>query len=81
MGWSNPADRVFHAFVFHVVTRMIAGGTDVTMRVLVKAIEAQNSLSFFLRAGGRDVEGQPFVAATHSLPVRDRHAHSGPLDK
>ena len=59
---------------------MLTRGADVTMRVFVKAIEAQNSLSFFLRPCGRDVEGQPFIAAADTWSVRDRHAHSGLLD-
>src|SRR5436853_7873060 len=59
----SPAHGVFHAFVFHVVNRTLAGGTDVIMRVFVKTIEAQNSFSLVLWAGGRDVESQPFIAA------------------
>ena len=59
---------------------MIAGGTDVIMRVFVKAIEAQNSFSVVLCAGAGDVERQPFIAAAYALPVRDGHAHSGLFD-
>jgi hypothetical protein len=59
---------------------MFAGGTDVIMRILVKTIEAQNSFSFVREAGGRDVEGQPFIAAADALSVRDGHAHSRLLD-
>jgi hypothetical protein len=50
------------------------------MRVFVKAIEAQNSFSLVLWAGGRDVESQPFIAAAEALSVRDGHAHSRLLD-
>ena len=59
---------------------MVAGGTDVLMRVFVKTIEAQNSLSFFLRPCGRDVEGQPSSLPPTPGRLRDGHAHSGPLD-
>jgi hypothetical protein len=59
---------------------MFSGGADVIMRVFVEAVEAQNSLSFVLWAGGGDVEGQPFIAAAHALSVSDGHAHSGLLD-
>jgi hypothetical protein len=59
---------------------MVAGGTEVIMRVFVKTSEAQNSLSFFLWARGGDVEGQAFIAAARALPVRDGHAHSALLD-
>src|SRR5919109_446769 len=76
----SPADRVFDAFFFHVVNLMFAGGTDVIMRVFVKAIEAQNSFSLILWPGGRDVESQPFIAAAKALAVSDGHAHSGLLD-
>ena len=52
---------------------MVAGGTDVIMRFFVEAIEAQNSLSFFLWAGGGDVEGKPFIAAApRSSPLSIR---------
>jgi hypothetical protein len=67
----GPADRIFHAFVFHVVNRMIAGGADVIVRVFVKAIKAQNSLSLLLWAAGGDVERQPLIAAAYALSVRD----------
>jgi hypothetical protein len=59
---------------------MFSGGADVIVRVFIKTIEAQNSLSFFLWAGGSDGEGQPFIAAAYALPVRDGHAHSGLFD-
>ena len=37
----SPADGVFYAFVFHLVSRAFAaGGADVIMRVFVEAIEA-----------------------------------------
>jgi hypothetical protein len=63
----GPADRIFHAFVFHVVNRMVAGGTDVIMRVFVKTSEAQNSFSFVLCAGGGDVEGKTFIAVDSAI--------------
>src|SRR5262245_64303674 len=50
------------------------------MRVFVKAIEAQNSFSLVLCAGGRNVESQPFIAAAEALSVSDGHTHSGLLD-
>src|SRR4029450_3747411 len=73
----SPADGVFYAFVLHLVSRAFAaGGANVIMRVFVEAIEAQNSFSLVLRAGGRDIESQPFIAPTEALSVSDGHTHS-----
>ena len=60
---SKVQRSVFHAFVFHVLNPCSPGRADVIMRVFVKTTEAEDSLSFFFWAGGRDVEGQPFIAA------------------
>jgi hypothetical protein len=57
-----------------------AGWADVIMRVLVKAVEAENSLPRVLWAGRRDVESQPFIAAAEAVAVSDGHAHSRLLE-
>src|SRR5438132_12692501 len=77
----SPADGVFHAFLFHFMSRIQAAGrADVIMRVLVKAIKAENSLPRVLGTGRRDVESQSFIGAADALSVSDGHAHSGLLD-
>jgi hypothetical protein len=48
---------------------LAAGSADVIVGVFVEAIEAQNSFSLVLGAGGRNVERQPFIAAAEALPV------------
>jgi hypothetical protein len=50
------------------------------MRIFVKAIEAQNSFPLVFRTRHREVESQPFIAATKALSVSDGHTHSGLLD-
>src|SRR4029453_16406433 len=76
----SPADRVFHAFVLHVVNGLFARGADVVMRVFVKAIEAQNSFSLVLRASRFDMERQPFIPAPGALSGSDGPSHSRLLD-
>ena len=45
----SPADRVFYAFLFHMMDRMFAG-TDMIMRIFVKAVEAQDCFPFVVCA-------------------------------
>jgi hypothetical protein len=43
--------------------QVFAGGTDVTMGIFVKAVEAQDCFPFVVCAYHGDVEGQPFITA------------------